>query len=192
MSSSKRARSLFAQQRMKATKSAPIEGIDSEVIYAVEQCVAGAYAGSARQVVPIGFMEQLRDAAFCLNVDFATQVAPFFNSLEEFDRCIFTWRGASKCWAVLMFDGVRRAELALVGVPGMQKLVGTFTYSICPERTALRLHDVGPYAEVLAEPDGSDVVLRVPDTGATIKLINQTPEHLRIAPAAPSYFDASE
>lgn len=191
--SNNRSRSLFAERRAQlAAKSAQKPGvdIDPDAIYAVEQCANGAYKQGERQLVPIGFIEALRDAAFALDIDFGGVVAPHFDTLDEYDRCVYTWRSGDSCgWAVLLFDGMRRAMLTLKDVPGIAKLVGTFAYSVCPERGALRLHDVGPYAEVLVEPDGGNVRLRVPEAKTTLVLNNETPERLRVAPAAPSYFD---
>ncbi len=167
--------------------------LDAEAVYTVEQCVGGHYRDGQRQLVPVAFIESLRDAAFSMGVDYSCVVEPHFGTLAEYDRCIYIWQGAEpNRWATLWFHAKRGASLALIGAPGVEKLVGNFAYDICTEREALRLRDVGPYAEVLVVPlpDSSDVEMIVPETGTQIVLRNETPHRLRMAPAVPSYFDA--
>lgn len=187
-------RSLFAQQREKSRAAVKCgDLLDPEAVYAVEQCARGQY-GLAKQFVSIEFMEALREAAFALDVEFGSVVEPHFATLAEYDRCVYSWCGSTGHWATLMFDGARHAMLALVGVPRVDKLVGTFAYGVCGERSALRLTGVGPYAELLVQPlpDSNNVLLVVPEARVELELHNETPQRLRMAPAVPSYFDASQ
>jgi hypothetical protein len=190
-SNAKRARSLFAQQREQSRVAAKSDDtLDAEAVYAVEQCLSGQ-CDAARQFVSTEFMEALREAAFALGVEFSSCVEPHFATLAEYDRCVYSWRDGAGHWATLMFDGARSAMLALVGAPHIQKLVGTFAYSVCGERSALRLTDVGPYAELLVRPlpDSSNVLLIVPEARLELELYNETPQRVRTAPALPSCFD---
>lgn len=154
--------------------------LDPEALYAVEQCARGA-AGE-RQLVSGEFIQSLRDAAIVLGIDFASVVEPHFGSLGEYDQCVYTWRGAG-AWATLMFDTQQqRAMLALIGAPSVDKLVGAFAYSTCNERDALRLIDVGPYAEMLVQPiaGSHDVRLIVPELRTELVLRNETPDRLLV------------
>jgi hypothetical protein len=186
MSASKKARSIFAQLRSKQLEdSGPGESlIDEEAMRAVERCRDGLHDPDGRQFVSVDFIEALQFAAFGLNVDFATVVAPHFGCLDDYDRCIYTWRGALGAWVQLMFDEMNRALLTLVGVPQVEKLVGSFVYEVSSERGALRMPDVGAYGEVLVRPivDSSNVLLCIPERKVQLVLTNETPQRLRLTP----------
>jgi len=199
MSASKKSRSLFAQMRDKqrhediaqirnkqrhddAVPSAAL--LDEEAMRAVERCRDGLCDSGERQFVSIDFFEAMQFAAFGLNIDFASVVAPHFGCLDDYDRCIYTWRGSLGTWVQLMFDEMSRAMLTLVGVPQIDKLVGSFVYEVSTERGALRLRDVGAYGEVLIQPivDSSDVLLCIPERKVQLVLTNETPQRLRLTP----------
>lgn len=185
VATAKRARSLFVQQREKIKVVAKSDiALDADAVYAVETCLAGR-CEATRQFVSREFMEALKEAAFALGVEFSSRVQPHFTTLADYDKCVYRWRDGTGHWCMLMFDGEQYAAmLALIGAPRIQKLVGTFAYSVCSERGALRLINVGPYAEVLVRPltDSSNVLLIVPEAKLELELYNETPQYVCMAP----------
>lgn len=185
--SANRSRSLFAQhrERKRLIQQANEHGEPQfgEALYVVEQCATGARR--EYEIISAEFMELLRDAARVLNVNFDAIVAPHFGLLADYHRCVYTWRGPGGGWATLAFDS-GHAMLTLIGAPRIDKLVGSFAYSICSERGALRLRNVGPYAELLLQPieRSSDVLLVVPETHTKLVLQNETPHRLCAESAA--------
>jgi hypothetical protein len=176
-------RSLFSQRQ--ALKKAVIDPsaaalVDPDALYTVTQCVNGNYSKDP-QCVPLFFIQSLRDASFVMDVDYELHVAPYFFSLEPYERCVYMWTNPTGGWLILAFDSMRRALLTIVGAPRIDKLVGAFPYSMCAERNSIRLANVGPYAEILLEPhdNSTDVIFTIPELNVSMILTNQTPQRLR-------------
>lgn len=192
MSARSKARSIFAKQmaaKRAEARSSVHAALNEEAVFMVNQCINGQRDG-IYECVSLDFIEDLRDAAFSLGVDYEQMVAPYFHTLAEYERCIYTWYGASGEWVTLLFNKYHKALLTIVGAPRIDKLVGSFAYNMSAERKVLCISDVGPYAEILVQPvaGSSDVLLVVPERKLELLLTNQTPQRLCTAPALPSYF----
>jgi hypothetical protein len=179
-----KSRSLFARrQELKRVVDNACVTIDPVALYEVEQCISGR-CDEEPQCVSAQFIQALRDAAFALDVQYETVVAPHFFVLQPYERCVYTWTSANGGWCMLSFDDKTRALLVIVGASRVEKLVGAFAYNVCRERHAIRLTDVGPYSEMLLKPmttSSTDLLLYIPDINVSMPLVNQTPQRLRSA-----------
>jgi len=161
--------------------------LQDDIFYTLFNCLMNAY-DTERQFIGVDVSNALRAACDALRLDFASVVLQHFATVSEYERCSFDCSGGGAVGHLHFVQG--KAFLSFISVS--LKTCGLFRYTF--GQRLLRLHDVrGKSIDFHFDQNGGfDMHIQSASCRQCYSFVNRTPQHLRAAPAAPSYYDKAQ